>query len=313
MREMREPSGSGIIEVRVLGTEDGEVLTRVAPDVFDLPIQPNLVAEFLADPRHHLGVACDAGRVVGFASAVCYIHPDKPAELWVNEVGVSPAYQRRGLGKRLLFALFEAGRAAGCRSAWVLTDTSNRAAQALYSAAGGVAAADRPVMFEFSLADAAVQSTPELLPECAPDRVRVHAPSPGVREMHPNETSTVRDMMRRLWPEAGDYDFGDERVFVWEREGGALGGFVSFSLRPWAEGCDSTPVPYIEGWWVAPDLRGQGVGRKLIEAVEQWCRSHGHQELGSDVELDNDASQRAHAALGFSPTMRLQFFRKRLT
>ncbi|HVS15537.1 MAG TPA: GNAT family N-acetyltransferase [Thermoanaerobaculia bacterium] len=307
---MRQPSEPGIIEVRLLGTDDGEVLTRVAPDVFDLPIQPHLAAEFLADPRHHLAVACDAGRVVGFASAVHYIHPDKPAELWVNEVGVSPAYQRRGLGKRLLFALFEAGRAAGCRSAWVLTDSSNRAAQALYSAAGGSAAADRPVMFEISLADAAVQGTEELAPARALDRV--HAPRPGVREMQPGEAATVGDMMQRLWPEAGDYDFSDEHVFVWEREGGELGGFVSFSLRPWAEGCVSAPVPYIEGWWVAPDLRGQGVGTKLVEAVEQWCRSHGYEELGSDVEFDNEVSQRAHAALGFSPTLRLQFFRKRL-
>lgn len=54
-------------------------------------------------------------------------------------------------------------------------------------------------------------------------------------------------MMRELWPTGGDYDFSDERVLVWERESGDLGGFVSFSLRPWAEGCDSTPVPYIEG------------------------------------------------------------------
>jgi len=119
-------------------------------------------------------------------------------------------------------------------------------------------------------------------------------------------------MMQALWPVGAEYDFSDESVFVFEREGGGLGGFVSFSLRLWAEGCDSTPVPYIEGWWVAPDLRHTGVGRALVTAVEDWCRENGYRELGSDVELGNKVSLRAHAALGFEPTLRLQFFRKRL-
>ncbi|MGH7718721.1 MAG: GNAT family N-acetyltransferase [Gemmatimonadaceae bacterium] len=119
-------------------------------------------------------------------------------------------------------------------------------------------------------------------------------------------------LMCALWPEAGDYDFSDERVFVWERPAGGLGGFASFSLRPWAEGCVSTPVPYIEGWWVAPDVRRAGVGRALFAEIERWCREHGYVELGSDVDLDNAMSLEAHLALGFEPTLRLQFFRKRL-
>lgn len=133
-----------------------------------------------------------------------------------------------------------------------------------------------------------------------------------VRVLRSEELPTAVAMMRQLWPAAGDYDFNDEHVLVWERESGDLGGFVSFSLRPWAEGCDSSPVPYVEGWWVAPDLREQGVGRALISAVEDWCRANGHSELGSDVELDNTISLHAHGALGFEPTLRLQFFRKRL-
>lgn len=134
----------------------------------------------------------------------------------------------------------------------------------------------------------------------------------SVRLMHQGESPEVTEMMRTLWPGGDSYDFSDETVFVWERDGGGLGGFVSFSIRPWAEGCDSTPVPYIEGWWVASDLRRAGVGRALVRAVEEWSRQHGYRELGSDVELDNAVSLRAHAALGFEPTLRVQFFRKRL-
>jgi ribosomal protein S18 acetylase RimI-like enzyme len=138
-------------EVRVLGPGDHAVLAAVEPDVFDNDVQPQLAAEFLADPRHHIAVACHEARVVGFASAVDYLHPDKPPELWVNEVGVAPAYQGKGLARRLLQALFEVGRAAGCRQAWVLTERSNAPAMALYRAVGGHEAADETVMFEFRL------------------------------------------------------------------------------------------------------------------------------------------------------------------
>jgi aminoglycoside 6'-N-acetyltransferase I len=119
-------------------------------------------------------------------------------------------------------------------------------------------------------------------------------------------------MMRNVWPDASPSDFVGETVLVVEREEGGLGGAVIHALRPWAEGCESMPVPYIEGWYVTPDLRRTGVGRALIAAVEEWARSNGFTELGSDVELDNDVSLRAHEALGFEPTLRVQFFRKKL-
>jgi len=125
------------LEVRLLGAGDEAVLSRVAPDVFDEPIDPALTREFLSDPRHHIAVAIDDGVVVGFASGVHYIHPDKPAELFVNEVAVAPSHHGRGLGKAVMAALLGAGRAHRCSVAWVLTDRSNAAANALYRAAGG--------------------------------------------------------------------------------------------------------------------------------------------------------------------------------
>ena len=291
------------VQIQVLGVGDEAVLADVAPDVFDHPVRPDLAAEFLADPRHHLAVAREAGRIVGFASAVHYVHPDKPPELWVNEVGVAETHQRRGLATGLLRALFAAARAAGCQGGWVLTDRSNSAAIALYSGLGGVEAPGETVMFEFPFDPAPPPDGLHARPE---NRL-----SP-VRQMRAADVPDVVEMMRALWPAGGKYDFTGETVFVWERPAGSLGGFVSFSIRPWAEGCDSAPVPYIEGWWVAPDLRRTGVGGELVAAVERWCTEHGYQELGSDVELENITSADAHVALGFEPTLRLQFFRKRL-
>lgn len=144
-----------MIEVRILTPQDADLFESVADDVFDAPINPLYVAAFLADPRHHIAAAIDAGVIVGFASGVDYIHPDKPAELWINEVGVAPTHQGRGLGRRILDCLLAHGRSIGCHAAWVLTEAGNGPARALYAAAGGTVDADgndpgaQPVLFVF--------------------------------------------------------------------------------------------------------------------------------------------------------------------
>ena len=138
------------MDIRLLRPADIRVLDNVVDGVFDNPVKESQAEAFLADPRHHLCVAIDEGAVVGFASAVCYVHPDKDQELWINEVGVAPAFQRRGLAKAILAVLLDHGRSLGCAEAWVLTDDDNVAARALYRSAGG-AEADRPVMVTFSL------------------------------------------------------------------------------------------------------------------------------------------------------------------
>jgi ribosomal protein S18 acetylase RimI-like enzyme len=136
-------------EIRVLRQGDEGVLLRFGLDVFDYQVDRGLVEEFLGDPRHHLVAALEDGRPVGFASAVHYVHPDKPSELWVNEVAVAPAHRRRGLAAELLRALFDLGRGLGCAEAWVLTDHDNAAAMRLYAAVGGVGT--EQVMFTFRL------------------------------------------------------------------------------------------------------------------------------------------------------------------
>ena len=138
------------MNIRVLGAADISVLDNVAPNVFDGAIRPELAAEFLADPRHHLAVAVtEAGQVVGMASAVHYVHPDKLPQLFINEVGVAPAFHRQGIGKALMAALLERARELGCTEAWVATEPDNWAAQALYTSSGGVKATVPFVMFVF--------------------------------------------------------------------------------------------------------------------------------------------------------------------
>jgi GNAT superfamily N-acetyltransferase len=140
------------LTVRILGCNDTAVLNRVAPGVFDNAVDPRWAAEFLADSRHHPAVALDGDLVVGMASGVHYVHPDKPPELWVNEVAVAPTHQSQGVGRRMLEALFERGRSLDCRGAWAATAPSNNtAARRLYAAVGGVEASEASLIVEFCL------------------------------------------------------------------------------------------------------------------------------------------------------------------
>lgn len=87
-------------------------------------------------------------------------------------------------------------------------------------------------------------------------------------------------------------------------------GFAEFSLREYAEGCLTSPVTYLEGWYVEPRARGRGVGAALVRAGEQWGIERGCSELASDAEIENELSIRAHKALGFEEVGRAVCFRK---
>ena len=101
-------------------------------------------------------------------------------------------------------------------------------------------------------------------------------------------------------------------VFVVERGDGRLGGFAELGSRAYAEGCRSTPVAYLEGWYVDEDCRRLGIGKKLVAAVEAWAIENGFSELASDADINNTVSLDAHRALGFEEIERHVCLRKKL-
>jgi aminoglycoside 6'-N-acetyltransferase I len=90
-------------------------------------------------------------------------------------------------------------------------------------------------------------------------------------------------------------------------------GFIEGSIRgDYVNGTETSPVGFVEGVYVAPAWRRKGVARQLYAAIGDWAKARGCRELASDALLDNEASQRAHRALGFEETERVVYFRKKL-
>ena len=145
-----------------------------------------------------------------------------------------------------------------------------------------------------------------------------------IRAVRPEDTESWLVMRLALWPETDEPQHrremamtlsDDERfaVLVCQDPNGELDGFAEGSLRAWAEGCESSPEGYLEGWDVAQHARRQGIGAGLVAAAEDWARSRGCTEMASDTELANRVSEAAHLRLGYQVAARVTAFRKRLT
>ena len=100
-------------------------------------------------------------------------------------------------------------------------------------------------------------------------------------------------------------------VFLAEVEGRVVG-FLEMDYRKYAPGCTSSPVPFIEGWYVEPALQGRGIGRALIHAAESRARGEGYIEIASDAELENADGIAAHLAVGYEEVERIVSFRRSL-
>jgi aminoglycoside 6'-N-acetyltransferase I len=146
-----------------------------------------------------------------------------------------------------------------------------------------------------------------------------------VRPIDRADASVWLSFRRALWPDASAEEHAAEiarffagrapeplAVLIAEDAAGEPVGFAELSIRPYAEGCRTDRVAFLEGWYVASAARRRGVGRELVAAAERWARGQGCTEFASDAELDNEASAAAHRALGFEEVASIRCFRKDL-
>jgi ribosomal protein S18 acetylase RimI-like enzyme len=310
------------IEVRCLAPSEAPLLDAVAPDVFDGEVRPAYLRAFLDDPHSLLAVAIDDGVVVGMASGLVHGHPDKPWQLFVNEVGVAPSHQRRGLGSALVRCVLERGRAVGCREAWVATEVDNAPARGLYLATGGREDDDLAVVYTYPLdpdgaADeglrgVALRSEGLLFGEATPLET---ADVPGVatvllvKELAQG-AGEVRHALARIEAEADWAAYAEERALVEVELGvgaaqarrmveGMRRRAAALPLRwsfVWAGGervgavglltFDGGAAGRLQDVDVFPRFRGRGFGRLLLRAIEAEAAALGCRSLVVGADHD---------------------------
>jgi aminoglycoside 6'-N-acetyltransferase I len=144
-----------------------------------------------------------------------------------------------------------------------------------------------------------------------------------IRPAEPRDATGWAQLRQALWPSESPSDLAAETeaffagtilepgaVLLAESSTGALLGFAELALRAYAEDCTTSPVAFLEGWYVVPAVRRRGVGRTLIAAAECWAREQGCSEFASDTRPENTGSIAAHLALGFEDAGTLRCFRK---
>jgi aminoglycoside 6'-N-acetyltransferase I len=142
-----------------------------------------------------------------------------------------------------------------------------------------------------------------------------------IRRAGKNDLPSWSEMRSFLWPSDTRSDHLAELTGLLEQDsvqgwvalsGPKYIGFAEASIRPYANGCDSRPVVFLEGVWVDESYRNCGVGRNLLNAVEDWAQEKGIAEIGSDAEFSNAQSHACHKKWGFEEVERVIYFRKRV-
>lgn len=150
----RAGAGATVTDVTIhcVDATNVALLERIDDDVFDHEVRPELLQAFLASPSNVMVVAVAAGEVIGMATGIAYVHPDKPLAFFINELGVSGRFRRQGIGRRLLAALLDKAAGLGCAEAWVATEVGNAPARSLYVAAGGIEDSEPAAVYVYPLA-----------------------------------------------------------------------------------------------------------------------------------------------------------------
>jgi Acetyltransferases len=144
-----------------------------------------------------------------------------------------------------------------------------------------------------------------------------------IRTFEENDLGEWLRLRRLLWDETSEGDHKEEMldiighsdsqlVLVADSGKGRLVGFLETGIRPFVEDCHSDNVGYLEGWFVEPEFRREGIGSSLVREAEKWAKRKGCTEMASDAEIGNEMSIEAHRNLGYEETSRLVHLRKEL-
>jgi len=124
------------IELHWIDAENSHLLQNVAAGVFDEAIDPARLAAYLANPANLLCIAMSGGQAVGMVMCVIHLHPDKPTELYLDEIGTGDDWRRQGIARALMLKVFERADDEDIEEIWLGTEPDNTPAIGLYESFG---------------------------------------------------------------------------------------------------------------------------------------------------------------------------------
>ena len=142
-----------------------------------------------------------------------------------------------------------------------------------------------------------------------------------IRRATPSDNAILAELASCMWSATAD-ELVDEFTLLTSSpeatcflafDGENPVGFAQCPLRhDYVEGCETSPVGFLEGVYVDDAHRRSGVARALLSACENWAKSVGCTEFASDCEIDNLDSLAWHMKNGFDEMGRTIWFAKKL-
>lgn len=268
-------------------------------------------------------------RLVGFCRVSRYAGRAAHVAM-LGTLALSPAVHGAGLARSFIEALLERLRAEGVARVELQVEADNPRAIAFYRRLGfqhegTQRAAYRRAGQEHYADELMMARLLVPVPRQPRDAVLAQQDDIAVRHAAPSQAGDWARLRQALWPEAEAAELaaeagahflrglpGLEAVLLALDAAGRVLGFAELGIRPYAEGCAGPRVPYLEGWFVAQEARGRGIGALLVRGAESWARGLGLDELASDARADDEVSQAAHRSVGFEEVEAIRCYRKRV-
>ncbi|WP_337660952.1 GNAT family N-acetyltransferase [Erythrobacter sp. Alg231-14] len=131
-----QPGKAAEFELHWINADNAHLLENVAAGVFDEAIVPARLMAYLANPANMMCVAMSGDLVVGMVMCVVHLHPDKPTELYLDEIGTGDVWRRQGVARALMLKVFERADDEDIEEIWLGTEPDNTPAIGLYESFG---------------------------------------------------------------------------------------------------------------------------------------------------------------------------------
>lgn len=137
-----------------------------------------------------------------------------------------------------------------------------------------------------------------------------------------NQILELAPMLKKIWPEHSIEELNEiikeymnsenSAVFTSVKNNECVAAALCCLRFDYVEGCESSPVGYLEGIYVKEKWRNLGIAKSLCEECEQWAKEKGCSEFASDCELTNTVSYNFHLKIGFLEENRIIHFKKKI-